>query len=99
MRLPSTATALFLFVSASGCSLNLDPAPLVVQARFDPDAQVVPMPNDILRDKQSGLLALPVDGNLSDAEKEMRGWLNQLDGWPTTLSATLAFTAPLDPTS
>ncbi|MGZ3407426.1 MAG: hypothetical protein ACXVAN_13350, partial [Polyangia bacterium] len=79
--------------------MSLDPPPLVVQARFDPDAQVVPMPNDILRDKQTGLLALPLDGNLSDAEKEMRGWLNQLDGWPTTLSATLKFTAPIDATS
>ncbi len=99
MKLASAGTALCVFVWASGCSLGLDPAPLVVQARFDPDAQVVPMPNDILRDKQTGLLALPVDGDLSDAEKEMRGWLNQLDGWPTTLSATLQFTAPIDGTS
>ena len=26
----------------------------------------------------------------------MRGWLNQLDGWPTTLPATLQLTAPVD---
>ncbi|HEX8953612.1 MAG TPA: hypothetical protein VF945_17265, partial [Polyangia bacterium] len=77
--------------------MGLDPPPSVVQARFDPDAQVIPMPNDVLRDKQTGLLALPVDSaGLSDAEKEMRGWLNQLDGWPTTLGATLQFTAPID---
>lgn len=97
MKRASTATALWLTIWASGCSLGLDPPPTVVMARFDPDAQVVPMPNDVLRDKQTGLLALPTDGaTLSDAEKEMRGWLNQLDGWPTTLSATLKFTAPID---
>ncbi len=98
MKRVAVATALCALVWASGCSLGLDPPPSVVLARFDPDAQVVPMPNDVLRDKQTGLLALPTDGaNLSDAEKQMRGWLNQLDGWPTTLAATVQFTAPVDP--
>lgn len=99
MKLAWAGTALCVIAWVSGCSLSLDPPPLVVQARFDPDAQVVPMPNDILRDRVSGLLALPLDGKLSDAEKEMRGWLNQLDGWPTTLPATVKFTAPVDGSS
>lgn len=88
------ATSVLLW--AAGCSVDLVPSAPAVQARFDPQAQVVPMPNDILRDPQSGLLALPVDDSLDDAEKELRTWMNQLDGWPTTLPATLEFSAPID---
>ena len=100
MKRASSATALCVLVWASGCSLGLDPPPSVVQARFDPTAEVVPMPNDILKDSSTGLLSLPLDSpGLSDAEKQMRTWLNQLDGWPTTLSATLQFSAPVDPAS
>ena len=91
------ALAFAVLMWTAGCSVGLDPPPSVVQARFDPQAQVVPMPNDILRDASSGLLALPIDDSLTDAEKELRTWMNQLDGWPTTLTASLKFTAPIDP--
>jgi len=74
------ALAFVALVWAAGCSVGLDPPPSVVQARFDPQAEVVPMPNDILRDATSGLLALPIDDSLTDAEKELRTWMNQLDG-------------------
>lgn len=90
------ALAFAVLTWTAGCSVGLDPPPSVVQARFDPQAQVVPMPNDILRDAKSGLLALPIDDSLTDAEKELRTWMNQLDGWPTTLTATVKFTAPID---
>jgi hypothetical protein len=49
------ALVLAVLWGAAGCSVGLDPPPSVVQARFDPQAQVVPMPNDILRDAKSGL--------------------------------------------
>ena len=93
------ALAFVVLTWTAGCSIGLDPPPSVVQARFDPQAQVVPMPNDILRDATSGLLALPIDDSLTDAEKELRTWMNQLDGWPTTLTASLKFTAPIDATT
>jgi dienelactone hydrolase len=90
------ALAFAFFAWTAGCSVGLEPPPQVVQARFDPQAQVVPMPNDILRDATSGLLNLPIDDSLTDAEKELRTWMNQLDGWPTTLTASLKFSAPID---
>ena len=52
------ALATAVLVWAAGCSIGLEPPPSVVQARFDPQAQVVPMPNDILRDAKSGLLGI-----------------------------------------
>src|SRR4051812_27142164 len=90
------ALATAVLVWTAGCSVGLDPPPSVVQARFDPQAQVVPMPNDILRDAKSGLLALPINDSLTDAEKELRTWMNQLDGWPTTLAASVKFSAAID---
>jgi hypothetical protein len=81
----------------AGCSLSLDPQPKVVHARFDPTASVLPMPNDIVRDSATNRLALPIPDTLSPAEKELRGWLNEQDGWPSTFTATVSFDAPIAP--
>lgn len=86
-------------VAVAGCSLELQPAPDVVHARFDPTAQVIPMPNDMVRDATKGLLALPITDDLSPAEKELRGWLNTQDGFPSTFAANVSFDAPLEPTT
>lgn len=86
-------------VAVAGCSLNLQPSPDVVHARFDPTAQAIPMPNDMVRDAAKGLLALPVPDDLSAAEKELRGWLNTQDGFPSTFAATVSFDGPLETTT
>jgi hypothetical protein len=82
--------------TSAGCSLDLDPPPLLIQARFDPAARVLPMPNDMVRDFQANVLALPIPDDLSPAEKELRGWLNQQDGFPSTFTSTMSFSAPVD---
>ncbi len=86
-------------VATAGCSLGLDAPPNVVTARFDPTAQVIPLPNDLVQDAKTHLLALPLDGKLTAAEKELRVWLNQLDGWPTNFGGSSSFSAPLDATT
>src|SRR4051812_14951449 len=92
-------------VLLAGCSdLGLDPAPKLVHARFDPDARVIPMPSDVLRDKELGKLDLPNDtpddlAKLTGAEKELYGYLETLDGWPSLMSATVDLTGPIDPMS
>jgi hypothetical protein len=86
-------------VLSAGCSLGIDPPPNVVTARFDPAAQVIPLPNDLVQDAQSHLLALPIDDSLTGAEKELRTWLNQLDGWPTTFTGATSFSGALDQTT
>lgn len=86
-------------VVASSCGLSRDPIPPIIHARFDPDAKVIPMPSDVLRDADTGRLALPIDDTLTDAEKEFYGFLNGMDGWSSAMSATVQFTGKIDPTS
>lgn len=94
------ARLLFAGVAAiAGCAdLSFDPPREIIHARFDPDAKVVPMPTDILRDADAGHLDLPVDDeDLTDAEREFYAFLNTMDGWSTAMAATVEFTAPIDP--
>jgi hypothetical protein len=94
--------ALLLLV---GCTdLSLDPSPKLIHARFDPDAQVIPMPTDVLRDKAAGHLDLPNDtpadlAKLNPATAEFYSYLETLDGWSTLMSGTLEFTGAIDPAS
>jgi pimeloyl-ACP methyl ester carboxylesterase len=78
------------------CSLELDPPKAVIHARFDPDAKVIPMPTDILRDKVTGHLAIPIDDTNTPAEKTLFTAMNQLDGWSTAMAATVSFDGPID---
>jgi pimeloyl-ACP methyl ester carboxylesterase len=84
--------------------LELDPAPKIIHARFDPDASVIPMPTDVLRDGAAGRLNLPNDtdkekAKLNDAEREFYDYLETLDGWSSLMSATVEFTGAIDPKS
>ena len=94
--------ALLLLV---GCTdLSLDPSPRLIHARFDPDASVIPMPTDVLRDATLGHLDLPNDtpadlAKLTPAEKEFYDYLETLDGWSTLMSGSLEFTGQIDPAS
>lgn len=95
----------FAAVVAVGCSnLELDPPPTLIHARFDPDARVIPMPTDVLRDPDAGKLELPNDtpeelAELTAAEAEFFTYLETLDGWSTLMSATVEFTGAIDPAS
>lgn len=92
-------------VFAVGCTnLELDSAPKIIHARFDPDASVIPMPTDVLRDSTAGRLNLPNDtdkerAKLNASEAEFYEYLETLDGWSTLMSATVEFTGAIDPTS
>ena len=82
--------------AAIGCAdLELDPAPAVVIARFDPEAKVIPMPTDILRDDALGRLDIPIDDDATGAEREFFEFMNTLDGWSSAMSATVEFSAPI----
>ncbi len=80
-----------------GCGLELDPPPPIIHARFDPDAKVIPMPTDVLRDDAAGRLDLPIDDTLSAAEVELYEWLNTMDGWSSASAAEVEFTGEIDP--
>jgi len=92
-------------IGGGGCSeLGLDPAPALIHARFDPDASVIPMPTDVLRDPDLGRLDLPNDtvadrAKLNAAEAEFYDYLETLDGWSSLMSATVELTGAIDPRS
>lgn len=100
-----TFIAIAALAQLVGCSnLSNDPPPDVIHARFDPDAGIIPMPTDVLRNKTTHLLDLPNDteadrAKLNDAELEFYDYLETLDGWSSLMSATVEFTAPIDPHS
>lgn len=81
-----------------GCTaFSPDEPPAVIHARFDPDAKVIPMPSDVLRDDLAGRLDLPIDDTLTAAEAELYGYLNTLDGWSSASAAKVEFSAPIAP--
>ena len=82
---------------APACGLDLDPPAQVIHARFDPDARVIPMPTDILRDQAAGHLDIPTDGDLTPAERDLYQALNQMDGWSSASAATVSFDGIIDP--
>jgi hypothetical protein len=94
--------ALLGLVFTAGCtSLELDPPSTIIHARFDPDASVIPMPTDVLRDAARGRLNLPNDtdkerGRLNPTEAEFYDYLETLDGWSSLMSATVEFTGAID---
>lgn len=86
---------LALFVSS--CGLPLDTGQRVpTYAIYDPSSGEIPMPNDALRDDEAGHLDLPLDDELSPAERDFRAWLNTRDGWSTTLPVTVRFSDAID---
>ncbi len=87
-----------LALAAGGVPAPLGAEAPVIRARFDPDAGVIPMPSDVVRDAEAGHLALPLDDpDDSAAEKELYEFLNGRDAWSVASSADVTFTGAIDP--
>ncbi|MBI5480866.1 MAG: hypothetical protein HY906_18550 [Deltaproteobacteria bacterium] len=81
----------------TGCSLQLEPKPgAPVVARFDPEAGVIPVPSDVLLDREAGHLDLPIEDGQTPAEVAFRQYLNGLEAWSTTFPAKLDFSGRVD---
>lgn len=68
-----------------------------VRALWNPATGVLPSPTNLVRDRSIGQLRLPLDGDISPAEKEFRGYLNFLDGYPLQAELTIPMSGPLAP--
>jgi dienelactone hydrolase len=79
---------------------NTPPTPVIV-ARFDPSGtpSVVPSPNDLATNPATGLLNVPIPATASGADRAFYGWLNTLNGFPASASASTTFDGKLDPAS
>jgi hypothetical protein len=75
--------------------------PPVVIAQFDPSlAQpVLPLPNDLALDPDTGKLDVTDPSDANDAELAVNAWLRTLDGFPATSPASMTFSAEVDPTT
>lgn len=80
-----------------GCApeLSQDEAPSVVRALWNPSTGVLPSPTNLVRDDQAQQLRLPTDGDLTAAEREFRGYLNFLDGFPLQSTLTVPVSGAL----
>ena len=95
---------LVLAMGVAGCpSINKDigegiPGP---QVEFDPANQVIPFPNNLVRDPANGKVNLPKQCNESATATALReNVLNRLDGFGTFEPALqVTFTEPVDPAS
>ena len=75
----------------------------VIVAEFDPTNGIIPTPNDLLTDRETGLIAIPsapedLEGK-SAVEIELIAQLNQRRAWSTRTEAKLTFSGALDPAS
>ena len=74
-----------------------DPPEPYAWVHYDPANGDIPLPNDAVRDADRGQLALPTDDpNLTEADLELRAYLNALDGWSTASTITVRFSEPMD---
>ena len=88
-------------VALASCTPDIDdtsPAPSgQVIAEFDPAHNIIPTPNDIIP-RADGHLAIPDQPTDSETQKELNAeYLNTLDNFPSESTASLAFSAELNP--
>lgn len=100
VRCPRSVSLLLLIVvGACAPDIAREPVPPAIVARFDPARSIVPIPTDLVRDPETGMLQLPVDDPaLTGAERELRIYLNTLDGFPVQTGAEVQFGMLADPT-
>lgn len=82
--------ALALGAAACDPEVAQDPVPEVGVAEFNPTAvpAVVPSPNDLAINQETGLVNAPIDPNAPPAQQEFtRDYLNTLNGFPPTAIA------------
>lgn len=90
-------------VALAGCTpfIPTDNPPDVIVARFDPSAvpAVVPAPNDLATNPTTGLLNVPIPVSATVADREFYGYLNTLNGFPTSAGASTTFDGELNAAS
>ncbi len=79
-------------------SLKVKPGDYIIPV-FDPDNMRIPFPNDLLIDKTTGKVNIPVLPTDTQAETMMKWQLNTLDGFSTSTTIYVDFTYPISLTS
>lgn len=90
---------MYFWIGWIGCvgSWTADPPVPYAWIHYDPGAQQLPMPSDLVWDESSRRLALPIGPDTPPAEAALREALNLSDGWSTTTAITFEASEALDP--
>lgn len=62
---------------------------------FDSATAQVPLPNDVLRDAQTGLVSLPIGASDDDETRHIKGVLSRYDGFSPSAALTMRATEPV----
>ncbi len=71
----------------------------MTEISFDPTTGVIPYPNNLLLNSETGKVALPASAEESATQKALREGLNTLDGFSTTGSYYAVYQGEIDPES
>src|SRR5262245_54519137 len=91
-----------LFVACTPDIGEDPPPPAAIIAQFDPGAAipVVPTPNDLAKDPETGKIKVPSNESTPAAQKEFNDdYLAGLDGFPFESTAEVLVNGDLDPAS
>lgn len=99
---PCASRSLFLVtvvcvVAAACVDVQQEAPPAIgVSSMFDPATNAIPLPNDLLKDAKTGLLAIPASAGDSTLTGEVKASLARLDGWLTSQTPTIPFDGEID---
>lgn len=83
------------------CVEDIDTQPPLgerVQALFDPSLRILPTPTDLAKSAETGLLEVPVaDAETRPAQAALDRYLNTLDGYPVSSTASFCLSGAVDP--
>jgi hypothetical protein len=88
---------LFVLLSV-GCDpgIGKDESVTPILSTFDQATGLIILPNDLLKDPETGRLSLPITPGDSELTKEIKGFMNMLDGWLVSQTITIPFEYELD---
>ncbi|MGC8927164.1 MAG: hypothetical protein ACP5QK_04490 [Myxococcota bacterium] len=87
-------SVLILFACDPG--IGRDESPTVILSTFDQEKGLIILPNDLLKNPETKRLSLPIMPADSDLTKEIKGFINMLDGWLVAQTITIPFEYELD---
>jgi hypothetical protein len=99
LRFAVLGVGMALTVSACDPAIGKDEPTPGARALFDPDTSTLPLPNDVLRNSETGMLALPIPEGESELTRLILANLNRLNGWMASMAITVPFDSKLDPST
>lgn len=87
---------LLLFFVGCDPNIGFDETQTPVLSTFDKNKGLIILPNDLLKNPVTGRLMLPETPTDSELTKEIKGFINMLDGWLVSQTITIPFEYELD---